>query len=195
MSAPEMELHQLVELPFAPPPLDTGVYAQGGATADAGTGFFSPATAGADSVPTWIPYERHMPTISDKEVAIISATINILPGVGVVKSGLEALVGRDLLTGRKLENWEIALNLASAIPMAGQAAKAIMVAREITLTVRAAKIVHVAVEVGEVAHGVNTGVHYEHLVDELTGGGHGGEHGGGGSAEHGGGGSAEHGKH
>jgi len=140
-----------VELPFEPPTLDSGVHARGGLTADAGVTHTVPGTAGSDSGPTvitWIYTESDWEY--DPEMA--SSIINLLPIIGQVKGLIEAFTGEDLMSGRHLAWWERVLNVASVIPGAHEAkglGKALG-------------------EIGHTAHGVNLGVHAQHLGHTIT---------------------------
>ena len=47
---------------------------------------------------------------------LVSSGLDFIPGVGNVKSAVEALSGKDLITGEKLSKTERALSLLGAIP-------------------------------------------------------------------------------
>lgn len=52
-------------------------------------------------------------------LAGLSLLLDVLPGIGAVKGGVESATGRDLVTGEELADWERALGLVSIIPGAG----------------------------------------------------------------------------
>lgn len=154
-----------VELPFEPPQLDSGVNARGGLTANAGVFPTAPGTAGPDAAPIvleWSPtataFTNFIETTDwDKAAAIISGLLNFAGPLGLVKGAIEALIGEDLITGRKLEWWEALLNGVSLLSKLHAAEG----------------VIKWLGEIGEVVHGTNMGVHGEHVVDEVVGAPHG----------------------
>jgi YD repeat-containing protein len=59
------------------------------------------------------------------EKEALSLMLDFIPIVGDIKGLAEAVTGKDLITGRKLEGWERALNVVGAIPLLGGAFDAI----------------------------------------------------------------------
>ncbi|MGH9153890.1 MAG: pre-toxin TG domain-containing protein, partial [Acidimicrobiales bacterium] len=50
-------------------------------------------------------------------LAGLSLALDFLPVVGTAKSGIEAVTGRDLLTGEELADWERSLGLVPFLPV------------------------------------------------------------------------------
>ncbi len=54
----------------------------------------------------------------------LSASINFIPVIGNIKSGFEAIVGYDYLTGKEVKGWDRSWAVIGAVPLAGNALRA-----------------------------------------------------------------------
>src|SRR5262245_32904703 len=97
-----------------------------------------------------------------------SVALDLIPFVGEIKGLVQALAGKDLVTGRELARWEIALNVVSAIPLVHEGMMALKVLKD------APKLAHAAHTIERGAHAVhnfnrvNHATHAIKPIDVLT---------------------------
>lgn len=128
-----------IELPFEVASMDPKP--AGDSTAD-DAGILIYPQAGAGQLPLFVSSGE----IWFATLELVSAVLNLIPYLGQVKGLAEAAAGEDLISGRRLADWERGLNLASVVPH-----------------LHGAKgITKVVGEIGHVAHQVNMGVHTVH---------------------------------
>jgi hypothetical protein len=141
MSTPAFELPE-VELPFTVASLDPQAQDPGQVLHD-DAGFLVYPAAGTDQPPVFV---ANMFGEYEWDAALTSALINLVPFVGEAKSLVEAVIGKDLITGEHLEWWERLLNVAAALPVVHEASG----------------VLKVVGEVGHYSHATNIVVHTHH---------------------------------
>ena len=88
----------------------------------AGVVLWAPATAAADNCSVFTDCFNQANSASEAAFGLLllaglSLVLDFLPVVGTAKSGIEAVTGRDLLTGEELADWERSLGLVPFLPV------------------------------------------------------------------------------